>query len=321
MRLVRALIAALATAALAGCTTFSTPRTLNVAAPGATTFHSLRVGKDTRTFLLHLPPAAAGSHRVPLVIVFHGHTGNAEVARNSSQMNAAADSMGMAVVYADGSGRVHGIGLSWNAGSCCGWAQANRVDDVAFVDSLRATLTRSGHIDSTSIFAAGFSAGGMLALKVACERPGIVRGVADLAGAMPNWPCPTRGPVGVLLVRGDDDEDLREDYAEQRAEGALPFAISTDSAARFWERVNQCKGREVRVVQQSPKVPVRTRIATGCARGGSVTIVSIPHHPHAWPGGRSTWWFGQRPSQAVNGSALVLGFFASLMPGYRAASR
>ncbi len=307
-------------ALLAACTTFSTPRTLNIAAPGETTFHALKVGTNTRTFLLHLPPAAS-SHRVPLVIVFHGHTGNAEVARNSSQMNAAADSMGMAVAYADGSGRVRGIGLSWNAGSCCGWAQANKVDEMGFVDSLRATLTRSGRIDSTSVFAAGFSAGGMLALKVACERPGVVRGVADLAGAMPNYPCPAHGPVGVLLVRGDDDEDLREDYAAQRAEGALPFAISTDSAVRFWERVNQCTGREERIVQQSPRVPVRARIATGCQRGGGVTIVSIPHHPHAWPGGRSTWWFGQRPSPAVNGSALVLGFFASLMPGYRDTSR
>ena len=318
MRATRALVALGVAVLLGACTTFSIPRALNSAAPGATTFHALTVGKDSRTFLLHLPPAAT-ARPVPLVIVFHGHTGNAEVARNSSQMNAAADSMGMAVAYADGSGRVRGIGLSWNAGSCCGWAQEHKVDDVAFVDSLRATLTRSGRIDSAAIFVAGFSAGGMLALKVACERPGMVRGVADIAGAMPNYPCPTHGPIGVLLVRGDDDQDLREDYAEQRAEGALPYAISTDSTVRFWERVNQCKGREVRVVQQRPKV--RTRIATGCQRGGGVTMISIPQHPHAWPGGRSTWWFGQRPSQAVNGSALVLGFFASLVPDTRAAAR
>ena len=313
MSVARAGLLALTAFVSVACTTLSTPLSLNIATPGATTFHSLKVGRDNRTFLLHLPPAAA-TRRVPLVIVFHGHTGNAEVAQNSSQMNAVADSFGMAVAYADGSGRVRGIGLSWNVGSCCGWAQAHQVDDLAFVDSLRSSLARSGRIDSTVIFAAGFSAGGMLALKVACERPGVVRGVADVAGAMPNYPCHTTTPIGVLLIRGDDDDDLREDHAIQKADGAPPYATSLDSAAAFWERVGQCKGRDVRAVQDRPEIRVRTRSATGCAPGAKVEIVSIPHHPHAWPGGRSTWWFGQRPSPAVNGSALVLAFFASLLP-------
>ena len=296
----------------AACTTLMTPKPLNTAKPGATTFHAVTVGRDQRTFLLHLPPEAA-TRRVPLVIVLHGHTGNAEVARNSSQMNASADSLGMAVAYADGSGRVRGIGLSWNAGSCCGWAKAHGIDDLAFLDSIRVTLARSGHIDSTAIFVAGFSAGGMLALRVACERPGTVRGVADLAGAMPNYPCRPAAPVAVLLIRGDDDDDLREDHATHVAEGAPPYATSLDSASAFWERTNSCSGREERVVPLGPSASVRVRVATGCTAHARVEIVSIPDHPHAWPGGRSTWWFGQKPSPAVNGSALVLRFFESLL--------
>lgn len=296
--------------ALAACTTFSATRPVDSAQPGSTTFHSVNVGGVARTFLLHLPPAAA-DHRVPLVLVFHGHTGNAKVALKSSRMNAVADSLGMAVVYADGSGRVRGVGLSWNVGTCCGWAQAHAVDEMAFVDTLRATMVRSGRVDSAAVFAAGFSAGGMLALKAACERPNIIRAVADLAGAMPNYPCSTTTPIGVLLVRGGDDDDLREDHAIQRAEGAPPYATSLDSAAAFWSRVNRCTGHRTSLLRNVPTERVRTLIATGCAPGGAVEMVTIPHHPHAWPGGRSTWWFGQRPSQAVNGSSLVLGFFAA----------
>lgn len=295
---------------LTACTTLRTPQPLNDAAPGATTFHAVTAGGMTRTYLLHLPPAA-GRQRVPLVLVFHGHKGNAEIARRSSRMNAVADSLGMAVVYADGSGRVRGFGLSWNVGSCCGWALAHAVDELAFVDSLRTVLARSGRIDSTAVFAAGFSAGGMLAMKVACERPGIVRAVADLAGAMPNAPCTPRAPVGILLVRGDDDDDLREDHAVHVAEGAPAYATSLDSAAAFWWRANRCTGRSASYLPTVPQVRVTVQRATGCASGSTVQIVSIPDHPHAWPGGRSTWWFGQRPTQAVNGSAMVLSFFAS----------
>lgn len=312
MTLVRGVIASLFALVVSACTTFRTPVSLNAAAPAATSFHSLSVGRDTRTFLLHLPPAAA-THRVPLVIVFHGHTGNAAVAEQSSQMNVVADSAGVAIVYANGSGRVRGVGLSWNAGNCCGWAQKHGVDDLAFVDSLQSTLARSQRIDTTEIFAAGFSAGGMLALKVACERPGMVRGVADLAGAMPNFPCDATQPVGILLMRGDDDDDLREDHAIQTSEGAPPYATSLDSTAAFWERVNRCTGHDVREVTLAARDQLRTRTATGCAPGGAVEIVSIPDHPHAWPGGKRTWWFGQRPTAAVNGSAVVLKFFASLI--------
>lgn len=308
----RALARTVLACALTACTTFSTPQVVNHAMPGSTTFHSVKVGNATRTFLLHLPPASA-THRVPLVLVFHGHRGNARVALNSSRMNTVADSLGMAVLYADGSGSVRGVGLSWNAGSCCGWALAHNVDEMAFVDTLRSTLARSGHIDSAAVFVAGFSAGGMLALKAACERPGIIRAVADLAGAMPNFPCPAHAAVAVLLVRGDDDDDLREDHATQRAEGAPPYATSLDSAAAFWSRVNHCTGQRTSILRNVPTARVITRIATGCEAGGAVEMVSIPHHPHAWPGGRSTWWLGQRPSPAVNGSALVLGFFAATL--------
>jgi polyhydroxybutyrate depolymerase len=297
-------------AVLTACTTLRTPVSLSAAAPGHTTFHGIRVATATRTFLLHLPPAAA-DRRVPLVLVFHGHKGNAEVARRSSRMTAVADSLGMAIVFADGSGRLRGVGLSWNVGTCCGYAQAHNVDDLAFVDSLRTILTRTGRIDSTAVFAAGFSAGGMLVLRVACERAGAVRAVADLAGAMPNAPCAPAAPVSVLLVRGDDDDDLREDHAIHRSEGAPPYATSLDSAAAFWSRANHCSAppapRDVRALTRG----VQTAAARGCDPRGAVQLVSIPDHPHAWPGGRSTWWFGQKPAQLVNGSALVLGFFAA----------
>jgi len=306
-RLVTVLISVLLTS---GCTTFRTVHPLNDAVPGQTTFHSVNVGGISRTFLLHLPPAAA-THPVPMVLMFHGHTANAQVAMQTSQMNHVADSLGMAVLYPNGSGRVRGLGLSWNVGTCCGYAQEKRIDDIAFVDSLRATMARTGRIDSAEVFATGFSAGGMLALKLACERATTIRAVADFAGAMPNAPCAPAAPVAVLLVHGDSDDDLRYDHAVQATEGAPPYARSLDSAAVFWERVNQCAIPAAANVTVTPQTSVRTQVAAQCASGRTVQIVSIPDHPHAWPGGQSAWWFAPKPSKLVNGSALVLSFFAS----------
>ena len=300
---------AVAALVLVACTTFRTPRPLNDAAPGETSFHAVNVAGASRTFLLHLPPASA-TRRVPLVFIFHGHTANAQVAMRTSEMNRVADSLGMAVLYPNGSGRLRGIGLSWNVGSCCGYAQAHRIDDVAFVDSLRSALLRTGRIDSTAVFAACFSAGGMLALKLACERSTRIRAVADLAGAMPNAVCTPAVPVAVLFVHGDEDDELRGDHARHVADGAPVFAQSIDSAAAFWRRVNQCGAPASANLPVTPRSTVRSVVASDCLSGRAVQVVSIPDHPHAWPGGRSAWWFAPRPSRLVNGSALVLSFFA-----------
>lgn len=293
---------------LVACTTFRTPRPLNDAAPGQTSFHAVNVGGSSRTFLLHLPPASA-THRVPLVFIFHGHSANAEVAMRTSEMNRVADSLGMAVLYPNGSGRLPGIGLSWNVGGCCGYAQAHRVDDVAFVDSLRSAMLRTGRIDSMAVFAAGFSAGGMLALKLACERSTTIRAVADLAGAMPNAACAPTLPVAVLFVHGDEDDELRGDHARHVADGAPAFAHSLDSAAAFWRRVNHCGGPSSATMTVTRRPTVRREVAADCMSGRTVQVVSIPEHPHAWPGGRSAWWFAPTPSRLINGSALVLSFF------------
>lgn len=294
---------------LAGCTTFRTPIPLTDAAPGHTTFHAIPVGDKSRTFLLHLPPAAA-TRRVPLVLVFHGHTANADVAMRTSEMNRMADSLGIAVLYPDGSGRVRGIGLSWNVGSCCGYAQAHQVNDIAFVDSLHAAMIRTRRIDMNAVFAAGFSAGGMMALKVACERATIVRAVADVAGAMPDAVCTPAAPVAVLLIHGDDDDELRYDHSRGATTGAPAYARSYDSAAVFWERINRCAGTGSANTTQMPGSGVRSRVASACGSGRPVQVVSIPAHPHAWPGGRSSWWFAPKPSKVLDGSAFVLTFFA-----------
>ena len=76
-----------------------------------------------------------------------------------------------------------------DARTCCGYAAKHGVDDVAFLDSLVERLAAAKRIDRTRVTAAGFSAGGMLALRLACERPATFSRVVDVAGAMPDTVC------------------------------------------------------------------------------------------------------------------------------------
>ena len=295
----------LAALALGACGALAGVRAVTSARPGATTYHEVQVDGRSRRFLLHLPPDAA-RRRVPLVLAFHGHGGNGATLRAVSRLDAAADALGFAVVYPDGTGPLGWIGLSWNAGTCCGQAQARGVDDLAFVDTVVATLARSAPVDTARVFAVGFSAGGMLALRLACARAATFSAVADLAGAMPDVPCMPSHPVSVLLVQGADDDELRFDLRTlPRPHGHL-FAHSLEQAQQFWARVAGCAAGVMAGDSTASRVSAH---AVGCPAGVAVELISIARHPHAWPGGMATWPLAPQPAVEVDASRLVLEFF------------
>jgi len=290
----------------AACDAMFGVRALSTARPGATTYHALASGGTTRRFLLHLPPQAARG-RVPLVLAFHGHDGNGATLRESSGLDAVADALGFAVAYPDGTGRFRWVGLAWNAVTCCGRAHARSVDDVAFADAVIAAVAHAAPVDTTRVFAVGFSAGGMLALRLACERADTYAAVADVAGTMPDAACAPARPVSVLLIQGAEDDELRDDLRELRQPHGNPFAHSLEAAFAFWARHDGCAGAPVR---DSSRARVTTR-ASGCASRRAVELYTIAEHPHAWPGGRRSWFFAPRPSDGVDASRVVLAFFAT----------
>ena len=313
---VRSLAATTCVLVFAGCAMLLGVRPLSTARVGTTTFHQLRIGGRTRRFLLHLPPSAA-THRVPLVLAFHGHHGNGAVLREQSRLDAAADRLGFAIAYPDGTGRFGYLGLTWNAGTCCGAPHADGVDDLTFVDSLVAAVGRIASVDGTRVFATGFSAGGMLALRLACERATQFLAVADVQGAMPDVACTPSRPISVLLLQGADDDELREDLRTLPRPRGHPFAQSLEHALTYWSRVNGCAVAAIQ--RDSQPEAVRTR-AVACAPGHAVELVTVAGHPHAWPGGKRAWLLAPRPVTSFDASRLVLEFFRDVDAGRRAAT-
>jgi len=268
----------------------------------------LRVGGRDRSYWVDLPPRYDRHRALPLVLVFHGGGGSGRLARRQTGMSELAAREGFIAVYPDGSGRFGGGRLlTWNAGSCCGYARARRIDEAAFARALLDTLQARYRVDPSRIYAAGHSNGGMMAYIVGCALGGRVAAIAVVSGELTMPECRPPRPVSVLVIHGTADDHLPFGGGVGPAAVAKHDARGVAYAVDTWRRVDACPARAS--VETRGSVVV-TRYAT-CAGGASVELHAIQGGGHAWPGGRRTARFMDAPGTALQATPLIWSFFAA----------
>ena len=166
---------------------------------------ALKVAGQSRTFLVRLPPRYAARGPLPVLIAFHGGGGNASGFKAYAELDAVADREGIVAVYPDGSGRLGRRLLTWNAGSCCGYARDSGVDDVGFAVAVLRDLAGDLPLDGTRVYATGHSNGAMMAYRLAIEASERIAAIAPVAGMMVADRFPPARPVPVLHIHSVDD--------------------------------------------------------------------------------------------------------------------
>jgi poly(3-hydroxybutyrate) depolymerase len=132
-----------------------------------------------RSFILRVPDNYDSHHPYRLVIAYHWMGGTAEdVAMGAGATEAPFyglwDLAGNSTIF------VAPVGLG--EGSNTGWPNTGGAD-VDFSDAILSQLEAGLCIDTTRIFATGFSYGAGMSYALACARPDVFRGVALLSGA------------------------------------------------------------------------------------------------------------------------------------------
>ena len=131
----------------------------------------------------------------------------------------------------------------WND---CRRARSNpRVDDLGFLTALVRETQRREHADTA--YVAGTSNGGVMALRLAVERPELFRGVAAIAASMPaESTCgEPRAPVSVIFIAGTADTYMPYDggaVAGKRGRGSV---IGAERSVALWRRVDDAERREM----------------------------------------------------------------------------
>jgi len=161
---------------------------------------------------------------LPLVIVVHGLGFDAERMASATTWPTVAASHRVVVAFAEG------IDASFNAGSCCGGAVANDIDDVGYLESVIDAVANLYPVDRSRVFLTGHSNGGMMAYRFACERPELLAGAASVAGTMLS-PCAPGVPVSFLQISGRDDSVVPIEGGESSAQGLGTFPSVVDSVS------------------------------------------------------------------------------------------
>ena len=284
---------------------------LVVAACGAvaeTIERTLRVGARERSYEIDLPAARRDSARpLAVVIVFHGGGGSADSVRRQSRMSVKGDAEGFIAVYPQGSGGIAGKLRTWNAGTCCGHAMEQRIDEIAFVAALLDDLQTTVAIDRARVYATGISNGAMMAYEVACALADRIAGIAAVAGEMTALDrCRPSRPVPVLVIHGSADRNLPIDGGV----GAKAFAVhevrSLASAIDFWRRRDGC----CETARSAVDGAVRRMSYSSCNGGSEVEVVTIEGGGHSWPGGDRLARFLDPPSTSLDATDEMWRFFA-----------
>ena len=110
------------------------------------------------------------------------------------------------------------------------------VDDTAYLADLIAEATTGYNLDPTRVLLIGHSNGGFMAHQLACERPGVVAGLASIAGGIVGFGEDCVEPVPVIVIQGTADATVPYEggaFLGGRLLGA------EDTVAR-WVDVNVC---------------------------------------------------------------------------------
>ncbi|MDQ6772750.1 MAG: alpha/beta hydrolase-fold protein [Candidatus Dormibacteraeota bacterium] len=224
----------------------------------------VQAGGLDRTYRLVVPRDLPSSRPAPLFLVLHGYTWSAGSFEAYIDFDRQAAALGAVAVYPKG------FNASWDAGTCCGDAVRDGLDDVRFIEAVVAQVESVQSIDRHRIYAVGFSNGAMLALRLACERPELFAAVASVAGELEVSDCAPDPPPSVLQIHGSAD-------AVVRYPGFVTWANTT--VFDWWRHRAECSAQTTSVA--GPGVTVRR--AGGCSGSTAVAEYEVAGGMHAWP--------------------------------------
>lgn len=254
---------------------------------------ALMSGGIERQYAIVVPEAYAGDRGAPLVFVLHSSGGTAQSMSDLTGFAAAAAERGFITVLPEGTG----MPQAWNAeGFTAGTA------DSAFLRELLEELSASLCLDPLRVYATGYSNGGAMALRAACDLEDVFAAVAPVAAPYPT--C--QAPVPIIAFHGSLDQAVPYEGGGTPGEVALAPVHKSVSA---WASAIGCDALPV-IARAAADVELATYAR--CPRGDNEALLyTVLNGGHTWPGALIEYPVEEAgvTTHAVNATDLILDFF------------
>lgn len=272
--------------------------------------HTLTFEGLERTYLLHVPDGL--DTPAPLVLALHGRFGSGAHMATLTDFNTIADAEGFIVAYPDG------VNGEWNyVRGIRGYPKAQ--DDTAFLIALADQIASEYPVDRARVYLTGFSNGGFMAQRVACEQRTAFAAYASVAAAgfggmgdVCAEPSDTGAPM--LLINGTADTNVPwEGTGVTRGDRTVYVTYPVPETLALWAEFNQCvssaETSDVPVSGTSPGTSVRV-LTVNCPNDAPVVLYMVLGGGHNWPGQNDENPAYGRVNRDIDASAEIWRFFA-----------
>ncbi len=255
-----------------------------------------------RTYRLFLPPTYDDGVPLPLVVALHpagtGARGMAQITR----LDELALEENFIVLYPEGPGGYWDYGAGFEE-----WDAVPDVrDDPGYIEALVNYLDEKLDIDTSRIYAVGFSNGARMAYRLGCEYPDLFAAIGMVAATISDeitTHCADNAHPAVIFMHGTADDIIPWEGKPLYIDSILiSHALSAPETAAFWIEKNGCTSE--------PETPapidiranrlVKPELYTNCEHGGDVAFYTVENGGHSW----FTY-------PAFNATEVIWEFFAS----------
>ncbi|MGV9662969.1 alpha/beta hydrolase family esterase [Nocardia niigatensis] len=256
---------------------------------------ALSIDGSRRTFGVR-PPARKDA---PLVLVLHGNQGPSTTERlmyDWTSFARHADEWGIGVVYPDG------LDGCWADGRGVTTADAEGVDDVAFLRAVIDWCAEEFNTHGDRAIVTGISNGAFMSHRMALEAGDQVAVFAAVAGGLPEALTTIRPgyAVSAMLINGDADPVVPIAGGHSRRlgpDGELRGRTrGLADSARYWRELDGCTGPGETV---STERSARTTVSQGMG-GTVVSEWAVFGGGHTWPGTPVPEQWAGSPGSAVS---------------------
>jgi polyhydroxybutyrate depolymerase len=228
---------------------------------------TLTVGTQSRRYVVIRPDPKPLS--APLMMILHPRDTTPELTANFTHVADFVATQGIWAVMPEA------VGGAWKG------EQLEGTDDMLFIGALLDALIADG-VDQTRITVAGYSSGGVMTQRLACEMADRIAAFGMVAATMPlsqYLSCSPSQPRPKVYVLGTDDPLVPYD--------GVAGLGSAASLMDWWANEQGCTGV---VSTPLPDIAddgttVQLDEHTGCIANRGLRLYTVQNGEHTWPGG------------------------------------